>query len=356
MRIAILHYRLIRRGGLETRLLNYLEEFSRKGHHTTVFCAKRDHNIPLPPNVEVRRLHLGIMLKPFRAWYFSYKAQRAIAPLDFDFVLSLGRTQSQDAVLMPGGHLGYMAALGKKWKSLSDHMQILLDRNAYQSSRLIFAASQMMKEELIEKFGIQEKKIRLLYPPLNPEKFNQELRPQRASLRESFGISPKQKAFVFVSTSHFRKGLDVLLKIFSQLDSQKYLLLIAGLPKVNSKLSNVRYLSFIEDPRALYTAADFMILPARYEPFGQVVAESLACGTPVLLSDMVGAKDIVGPNEGIVVSSSAISDWVKIIKTNADRSFVITEDFAEAQKLSLEKHVSKILTDWQSLSNSQVEV
>lgn len=352
MKIAILHYRLIRRGGLETRLLNYLEEFSKKGHQVTVICAKWDQSISLPANVEVIKLNLGIMLKPFRAWYFSYKAQKLMPDLRFDFVLSLGRTKSQDAVLMPGGHLGYMEALEKKWKSLSDFMQILLDQNAFDSSQIIFAASNMMKRELVEKFKIQQEKIRLLFPPLNSKKFNQELRPQREKLREDFELLPDQKVFVFVSTSHFRKGLDILLKIFAQLDTQKYVLLIAGLPKVKSKLSNVRYLSFLDDPRALYTAADFMILPARYEPFGQVVSEALACGTPVMISSMVGAQDIVGPKEGIVVSSLEVSEWINTIKKHSDSFFSIPLDFAKEKELSLDQHVNKMLESWEKKTNN----
>ena len=57
--------------------------------------------------------------------------------------------------------------------------------------------------------------------------------------------------------------------------------------------SGVRFLGF-QHPQELielYTLADCLIVPSRDEPWGVVVNEALACGTPVVATDAVGAAE-----------------------------------------------------------------
>jgi D-inositol-3-phosphate glycosyltransferase len=49
--------------------------------------------------------------------------------------------------------------------------------------------------------------------------------------------------------------------------------------------------------RALYRAADLLVLPTKADCFGHVAVEAMACGTPVLMTDIGGAPDIVVPGE-----------------------------------------------------------
>jgi len=51
-----------------------------------------------------------------------------------------------------------------------------------------------------------------------------------------------------------------------------------------------------------YSAADVCVLPSYYESFGLVALESLACGTPVVATDVGGLKSIIRQGEtGYVV-------------------------------------------------------
>lgn len=60
------------------------------------------------------------------------------------------------------------------------------------------------------------------------------------------------------------------------------------------------YVGYLEDDVSLamlYSAADAMVVPSRYEGFGQTAAEALACGTPVVAFDATGPRDIVDHEE-----------------------------------------------------------
>lgn len=78
--------------------------------------------------------------------------------------------------------------------------------------------------------------------------------------------------------------------------------------------------------------ADVLVAPSIwYETFGFTVLEALSYGVPVIVSNHVGAKDIVGDN-GIIVEAGNVEELknaIKLINKNADinlkswRQFII---------------------------------
>jgi glycosyltransferase involved in cell wall biosynthesis len=55
----------------------------------------------------------------------------------------------------------------------------------------------------------------------------------------------------------------------------------------------VRFLGHRSDVLGLMQAADAFVMPASYEPFGLVLLEALACGTPVLTSRAAGVAELM---------------------------------------------------------------
>lgn len=62
--------------------------------------------------------------------------------------------------------------------------------------------------------------------------------------------------------------------------------------------------------------ADCLVLPSRFDSFGMVVVEALACGTPALVSERVGAKEILQefPRAGWIVQVSAQSLYDRMLE------------------------------------------
>jgi glycosyltransferase involved in cell wall biosynthesis len=343
MRIALIHTRLLYRGGLETRLWSYMRYLKAQGHDVTVIVYRVGRGIKVPEGIRLLHVKIPWVPKIFKAWAFDRRLGKLMAREKFDFALSLGRTSHQDALLLPGNHLGFLKAQGKTSLSIDDRMQILMDRKGYASPGVILACSELMRDEVVELYGVSPAKIKVLYAPSDTQRFHAGLRENRAALRERFGMQPGKISLVLVSASHSRKGLPLLLEVFKSLQDEPFELLVAGGEHFHSDLPNVRGIGFLKDTEALYVAADFTVLPAQYEPYGQVVSESILCGTPVLLSRMVGAKSAISEDEGMVLPDLEPATWLAAIRSLPDRQFQMAGDFAQRNGIDLETHVQAIL-------------
>ena len=109
-----------------------------------------------------------------------------------------------------------------------------------------------------------------------------------------------------------RMGLENLLHAMKRICSARddVLLAVAGRGSLRGELhslaaslgieSRVRWLGFVPEAElpSLYRAADVFVLPTRtLEGFGLVTLESLACGVPVLGTDVGATAEILGPLE-----------------------------------------------------------
>jgi glycosyltransferase involved in cell wall biosynthesis len=105
--------------------------------------------------------------------------------------------------------------------------------------------------------------------------------------------------FVFAGAATRVKGFDLLLEAFARVratEPSAHLLVIGpGDGAVMDVSSGVTVLGPLPQAElaARFRTADCLVLPSRNESFGMVVPEALAAGLPVLISDRVGAKDLV---------------------------------------------------------------
>lgn len=123
--------------------------------------------------------------------------------------------------------------------------------------------------------------------------------------RRLFGLSKEKKTVLFGGVSPLtdsRKGFDLLEKAIEQLEEtveNDIELVVFGVTETTETPEfefDTRYVEYLHDNESLavlYAASDVMIVPSRYEGFGQTVSESLSCGTPVVAFDGSGPSDII---------------------------------------------------------------
>lgn len=322
-------------------MLAYMKYFSERGDEVTVITGKVAPDVEIPAGVRVQRIKMKYVPKFLRIWYFNLRLGKELSKSRFDFPLSMGRTYSQKFVIAPTTHRGYLKALNRGSRSVIDWLHTWLDHKTFRRTKFVFACSDVVRNEVIDLYGVDPEKVFTLYPPLDLSRFKPPTVEQK-DLKERLGLDPSKKTFLFVSTSHKKKGLRLLLRIFEKLDPNLVELMVTG-PQVKTNLPNVKSVGFIRDIGPWYHATDFTIHTSVYEPFGQIIAESLSCGTPVIVSQKTGAKEIVGPNEGIVVQGYDVDEWVAAVKTALKREFNIDADFAENRKLTIDHHVKRML-------------
>jgi glycosyltransferase involved in cell wall biosynthesis len=109
--------------------------------------------------------------------------------------------------------------------------------------------------------------------------------------------------FVFVGTARHLKGFDVLVDALERLleEGLPVRLMVAGHIDRSIVDGRKRVLEIISalgrvghgELASLLGKAHCLVLPSRFDSFGMVVPEAMACGLPVIVSDMVGAKQLV---------------------------------------------------------------
>ena len=340
MKVALIHIRLMHKGGLETRLFNYMNYFLARGDEVTIISSKVSPDITLPPHVKLVKHDLSKYPRIVRHLLFSHWLETYLKSTFFDYSLSLERTWGQQRIIAPNTHIGYLLAQKKWWRTPSDLIQIYLDKKAFRLTPKIYACSEMVKNEIVEQYKIVENKITVLFPPLNTVQFNLALRKNRNQFQHKFGIDDGKINFVFVSTSHKRKGLALLLDLFARPALSHMQLYIAG-STIKYNKPNIHSLGFVMNTAELYTAADCVLHPSIYEPFGQVISESIACGTYAIVSNHVGAKEIINDKIGQIIPVEETEAWFKAVlnfqKVNVDEEEVdsITQHLSLAQHMEI---------------------
>lgn len=196
----------------------------------------------------------------------------------------------------------------------------------------IIAVSESTKRDIVRLLGVPDRQISVIYEAANPV-FQPLDRGQAADwVQAKFGIAG---SFVlFVSTIEPKKNLGTLLRAYRQLLDKYHVearLVVAGARgwlyesvfEQVEQLGLSQDISFLgrlsnDDLLQLYNAAAVFVHPALYEGFGLTPLEAMACGTPVIVSNVSSLPEVVG-DAGLLVDPEdaehmAVSMW-RVLKT-----------------------------------------
>ena len=176
-----------------------------------------------------------------------------------------------------------------------------IEQAVYRRARVLVVLSEAFREVLVEDYGVARERIHVVPPGVELDRFTPG---DRGDARDRLGVPPG--AFVAVTARRLvsRMGLDVLLEAWRSVAEERddALLLVAGEGAERDVLEAraaglpVRFLGRVDDATLVdaYRAADVSVVPSvALEGFGLVALESLACGTPVVVTDVGGLPGAV---------------------------------------------------------------
>jgi UDP-glucose:(heptosyl)LPS alpha-1,3-glucosyltransferase len=178
---------------------------------------------------------------------------------------------------------------------------------------------------------------------------------KRPAARENLHIPPTAIAALLVGHNWKLKGLHEAITALAQLQNPHAFLVIAGRDDpapyrhLAEKLGVIRQIVFageVADPRPLYAAADYFLLPTRRDTFSRVVMEAMAMGLPVITTPQNGAADIIeSGKQGLIVDSGDVPALATAMRTmlNPDqRQSMSRVALALRTTMSLEHHVETL--------------
>ncbi len=166
--------------------------------------------------------------------------------------------------------------------------------------------------------GIQSGRVTVVQRGVDSQRF----RPQQRddTLWRRYGLSGRN-TLVYVGRISLEKNLPFLVQVLQHLVDERELrveLAVVGegpyLERMQAELQGypVAFTGYLQGDElaAAYASSELLVFPSTTDTFGNVVLESLACGTPALVSDVGGPSEIVHHNEtGVVLPAGQLQRW-----------------------------------------------
>jgi D-inositol-3-phosphate glycosyltransferase len=394
-------------GGKDTGGMNvYVQELTKylgkRGIHVDVFTRSQDEHVPqvlhdlgygnrvvhIPagPEVPLSRPDLAGYLPQFVAGIKKFAAEKNI---HYDMIHShywmsgiAARELKQDwniPVIHMFHTLGKMKnRVARTSAELEGSYRLEGEQQVLQIADRIIAATQAEKDQLENLYGADPEKLVIIPPGVDTSHFY----PIPADEAKSFiGLSPKDRMLLFVGRIEPLKGLETLIRAIADMTEKgimtrcaQYLVIIGGDPQdtnraINAEMKrlqalckeiNINDLVLFIGKRGqaslpyYYSAAEVVVVPSHYESFGLVALEAMACGTPVVASQVGGLAHLVqdGITGFFVPNGNAdiLSDRLGCLICNKDLREKMGRQAAEyARQYAWEKITEKIIDLYEQL-------
>ncbi|AEW44286.1 UDP-glucose:(heptosyl)LPS alpha-1,3-glucosyltransferase [Serratia symbiotica str. 'Cinara cedri'] len=320
-RLAIIRQKYRQDGGAERFISRSLEALAK--HNLDLNVITREWQGYINPNWHIHQCNPQNLSRISRERGFSKAAKELWQKESFDLVQSHERIPGCDIYRAGDGvHRRWLlqrARLMAEWRCkwlFSNHYHHYImcsERAMYAAPELkaVICNAKMIKQEIIDDFGVSADKITVIYNAINNQEFMPANTKQRQRLRDQYSIPQHVHCMIFVGSGFERKGLAAAISAVSVTDSH---LIVVGKDKaekrykIHAQLLNcsqrIHFMGVQKNVLPFYQAADALLLPTLYDPFPNVILEAMSCGLPVITSTTCGGTEFITPKENGFISDA----------------------------------------------------
>jgi glycosyltransferase involved in cell wall biosynthesis len=241
--------------------------------------------------------------------------------------------------------------------------------SALKKAQFVVTVSENTKRDLIAYCGLPEEKIRVIYNGIS-EKFKSYGIDEKKKCRNNFGLPDKEECYVVLITGSLQyknhtTSFKVVEMLQQKLSKPVQLVILKGKanlfevdfskynftnpPLILSGLDNCRIVE-------LYNAVDCLLFPSLYEGFGWPPLEAMACGTPVVSSNVASLPEIIdqaglmaSPYDTIKLTEAAAS----LLENKELREEYVKKGLSQASKFSWSRCASEFEELYTQLLNNK---
>ncbi len=350
MRIGIDVRRIVLQGGIgglatyPYYLVKALSKIDKKNEYLLLHNFVRSKNYSLINDLETENFINKVFIAPgdfLEKWYwkkFHIPIETITGTLDV-FHQTYGLLPPQlwgksIVTIHDLGHRSHPECLPSKWRA-----KILYQTQcSIKRADLIITVSYATKKEIVERLNVPEERIRVIYHGLD-ERFQ-----PVSDIEILSNIKRRYKLpdeyILYVGVLDARKNLVRLIEAFYQFKMATkfpHRLVILGrkwglYEPIFQKLNELKLNEEVviipevsgEDMSALYSGAKLFILPSLVEGFGFPLLEAMACGTPVVGSNVTSIPEVIG-DAGILVDPLNVEEIAAMLANILTDTILQTE-------------------------------
>jgi UDP-glucose:(heptosyl)LPS alpha-1,3-glucosyltransferase len=330
LRIAVVTPELHRRGGTER---GTAEVVARLGQEHRICLFAHEWEPDGTPNICYHPIPVVGWPGLARFLSFYVLATREVARAErrhggFDVIYSPGPNcrqvevctawfcQSRQNEVLRSGRLRPKPAMADDWlrqwhRRMYAATVTRLEQGFYRSARLrrVISPAQVLKDDLVESYGIEPERIVVAHAGVDAETFGSEQRAaRRQEARAALGLREGEFWFLFAGTDWVRKGMLTVHAALREVPEARLLAVgpydPASWRRDATRLGiaeRIRYLPPRPDILFYFAAADALVAPSVLEPFGLIPLEAMACGLPVIISRPMGVAEIASAEDAVIL-------------------------------------------------------